>query len=160
MKIFIAKLPYQYQEADITELFAPYGEISSVNLIIDRETGRSKCYAFVEMPNEEEATAAITNLDEKEILDKTIAVSQAKERPERSAGGGGGRNIQVNNPFFNEQSMNFPIGTSVFVPGGQQPGQQQFPGANLGGQYIQSQYMNQQQGAPFQQPGYPYQGPR
>jgi len=90
MKIFIAKLPYQYQEADITELFAPYGEISSVNLIIDRETGRSKCYAFVEMPNEEEATAAITNLDEKEILDKTIAVSQAKERPERSAGGGGG----------------------------------------------------------------------
>ncbi len=51
MKIFIAKLPYQYQEADITELFATYGEVGSVNVIMDRETGRSKCYAFVEMPN-------------------------------------------------------------------------------------------------------------
>jgi DNA repair exonuclease SbcCD ATPase subunit len=71
--------------------------------------------------------------------------------------GGGARNINVNNPFFNEQSMNFPIGTSVFIPAGQFPGQQgNFQGANLGGQYVQSQYMNQQQGAPFQQPGYPY----
>jgi RNA recognition motif-containing protein len=94
MKIFIAKLPYQYQEADITELFATFGEVSSVNLIMDRETGRSKCYAFVEMPNDEEAQNAITNLDEKEILDKAIAVSQAKEKTERtggySGGGGGG----------------------------------------------------------------------
>jgi cold-inducible RNA-binding protein len=91
MKIFIAKLPYQYQEADIAELFATYGEVASVNLIMDRETGRSKCYAFVEMPNDEEATNAITNLDEKQILDKPIAVSQAKERPERTGGGGGFR---------------------------------------------------------------------
>jgi len=90
MKIFIAKLPYQYQEADIAELFATYGEVASVNLIMDRETGRSKCYAFVEMPNDEEAANAITNLDEKQILDKAIAVSQAKERPERTSGGGGG----------------------------------------------------------------------
>ncbi|MDB5112650.1 MAG: RNA-binding protein [Mucilaginibacter sp.] len=90
MKIFIAKLPYQYQEADIAELFATYGEVSSVNLIMDRETGRSKCYAFVEMPNDDEATNAITNLDEKQILDKPIAVSQAKERAERTGGGGGG----------------------------------------------------------------------
>ena len=91
MKIFIAKLPYQYQEADIAELFATYGEVASVNLIMDRETGRSKCYAFVEMPNEEEAINAIANLDEKQIMDKAIAVSQAKERPERSSGGGGFR---------------------------------------------------------------------
>ena len=78
MKIFIAKLPYQFQEAEIAELFAAYGEVASVNLIMDRETGRSKCYAFVEMPNDEEASNAITNLDEKQILDKPIAVSQAK----------------------------------------------------------------------------------
>ncbi|HTH81495.1 MAG TPA: hypothetical protein VL490_01085 [Mucilaginibacter sp.] len=89
MKIFIAKLPYQYQETDIAELFATYGEVGSVNLIMDRETGRSKCYAFVEMPNEDEAQNAITNLDEKQILDKNIAVSQAKEK-ERTSGGGGG----------------------------------------------------------------------
>lgn len=90
MKIFIAKLPYQYQEADITELFATYGEVSAVNLIMDRETGRSKCYAFVEMPNDEEAQTAITSLDEKQILDKAIAVSQAKEKTDRPSGGGYG----------------------------------------------------------------------
>ena len=89
MKIFVAKLPYQFKEADIEELFTPYGEVSSVNLVMDRETGRSKCYAFVEMPNEAAAATAITSLDQKQILDKALAVSQAKER-EKPAGGGGG----------------------------------------------------------------------
>jgi len=93
MKIFIAKLPHQYQSADVTELFSPYGEVSSANVIMDRETGRSKCYAFVEMPDDNEAQNAITNLDGKSILDKEIAVSQAKEkeRTERPGGGGGYR---------------------------------------------------------------------
>ena len=91
MKIFIAKLPYQFKEADVTELFATYGEVSSANVIMDRETGRSKCYAFVEMPNDEEALAAISGLNETQILDKAIAVSEAKEkeRTERPSGGGG-----------------------------------------------------------------------
>ncbi|NNU34300.1 RNA-binding protein [Mucilaginibacter sp. S1162] len=90
MKIFIAKLPYQYEGADLTELFSPFGEVSSANVIMDRETGRSKCYAFVEMPNDAEAQSAIDALDGKEILDKAIAVSQAKEKTDRPAGGGGG----------------------------------------------------------------------
>ncbi len=91
MKIFIAKLPYQFKEADVTELFAPYGEVSTANVIMDRETGRSKCYAFVEMPNAEEALAAISGLNDTQILDKAIAVSEAKEkeRTERPSGGGG-----------------------------------------------------------------------
>jgi cold-inducible RNA-binding protein len=91
MKIFIAKLPYQFKEADVTELFAPYGEVSAANVIMDRETGRSKCYAFVEMPNAEEALAAISGLNDTQILDKAIAVSEAKEkeRTERPSGGGG-----------------------------------------------------------------------
>ncbi|MEO8886822.1 MAG: RNA-binding protein [Mucilaginibacter sp.] len=90
MKIFVARLPYQFKEADIAELFAPYGEVSAVNLIMDRETGRSKCFAFVEMPDDDQANAAIAGLNEKQILDKAIAVSQAKEkeRIERPAGGG------------------------------------------------------------------------
>jgi cold-inducible RNA-binding protein len=92
MKIFIAKLPYQYEGADLTELFSPFGEVSSANVIMDRETGRSKCYAFVEMPNDDEAQSAIDALDGKEILDKAIAVSQAKEKTDRPAGGGGGYN--------------------------------------------------------------------
>jgi len=93
MKIFVAKLPYQYESADVSELFAPYGEVSSANVIMDRETGRSKCYAFVEMPDDGQAQEAINNLDGKSILDKEIAVSQAKERErtERPGGGGGYR---------------------------------------------------------------------
>jgi cold-inducible RNA-binding protein len=91
MKIFIAKLPYQYEGADLTELFSPFGEVSSANVIMDRETGRSKCYAFVEMPNDDEAQSAIDALDGKEILDKAIAVSQAKEKTDRPSGGGGYR---------------------------------------------------------------------
>jgi RNA recognition motif-containing protein len=89
MKIFIAKLPYQFEGADLTELFSPFGEVSSANVIMDRETGRSKCYAFVEMPNDDEAQSAIDALDGKEILDKAIAVSQAKEKTDRPSGGGG-----------------------------------------------------------------------
>lgn len=90
MKIFIAKLPHQYQSADVTELFSPYGDVSSANVIMDRETGRSKCYAFVEMPDDNEAQNAITNLDGKSILDKEIAVSQAKEKERTERPGGGG----------------------------------------------------------------------
>lgn len=90
MKIFVAKLPYQYESADVSELFAPYGEVSSANVIMDRETGRSKCYAFVEMPDDDQAQEAINNLDGKSILDKEIAVSQAKEKERTERPGGGG----------------------------------------------------------------------
>ena len=89
MKIFIARLPYQYQEAEITELFAAYGTVKSVNVIMDRETGRSKCFAFVEMPDDSEANTAIAELNERRVLDKNIAVSEAREK-ERPAGGFGG----------------------------------------------------------------------
>jgi len=91
MKIFVARLPYQYQEAQITELFATYGTVNSVNLIMDRETGRSKCFAFVEMPDSTEANNAIAELNERKVLDKNIAVSEAREK-EKPAGGFGGGN--------------------------------------------------------------------
>lgn len=94
MKIFVARLPYQYQEAQITDLFAAYGTVKSVNLIMDRETGRSKCFAFVEMPDDTEANNAIAELNERQVMDKNIAVSEAreKERPAGNFGGGGGGN--------------------------------------------------------------------
>ncbi len=88
MKIFVARLPYQFQEAQIADLFAPYGEVKSVNLIMDRETGRSKCFAFVEMPDDTEAANAIAELNERQVMDKNIAVSEAREK-ERPSGGGG-----------------------------------------------------------------------
>jgi len=99
MKIFVARLPYQYQEAQITELFAAYGTVNSVNLIMDRETGRSKCFAFVEMPDNNEANTAIAELNERKVLDKNIAVSEAreKERPAGGFSGGGNRGFRGGN---------------------------------------------------------------
>ncbi|WP_158824983.1 RNA recognition motif domain-containing protein [Mucilaginibacter lacusdianchii] len=100
MKIFVARLPYEYQETDIAALFAPYGEVATVNLVMDRETGRSKCYAFVEMPNEGEASNAISRLDQTEINRKQIVVSPAQERAKTnnySSGNGFSRNAQRSN---------------------------------------------------------------
>ena len=99
MKIFVARLPHQYQEAQIADLFAAYGTVKSVNLVMDRETGRSKCFAFVEMPDDTEANNAIAQLNERAVMDKNIAVSEAREK-ERPAGGnfgGGNRNFRGGN---------------------------------------------------------------
>lgn len=96
MKIFIGSLPYKVEEADLQELFAAYGEVSSVKIITDRETGRSKGFGFVEMTDDEAAQKAIDGLNGSEIGGRTIAVSQAEERKPSSGprtggfGGGGG----------------------------------------------------------------------
>ena len=76
-------------EADLKALFEAYGEVSSVKLINDRETGRSKGFGFVEMPDDESAQNAITALNGSNVKGRTIAVSQAEEK--KSSGGGGGR---------------------------------------------------------------------
>ncbi|HXI00295.1 MAG TPA: hypothetical protein VNI52_08490 [Sphingobacteriaceae bacterium] len=89
MNIFIASLPFQLEESDIKELFEDYGEVASVKLITDRETGRKRGFGFVEMPNEEEALSAIKAMDQTEIYERTISVSQAEDR--KQGGGGGNR---------------------------------------------------------------------
>lgn len=108
MKIFIAKLPLDYDETDIATLFITYGDILTINLVTDRETGRSKGYAFVEMVNDEEALNAISHLDQKTVgHNKQLAVSQATERPKPAGGfnrnnnnrGGGGYNRGGNNNY-------------------------------------------------------------
>lgn len=128
MKIFVAKLPPEYDETDIATLFVTYGEISTINLVTDRETGRSKGYAFVEMPNDEEALNAISHLDQKQITNnKQLAVSQAQERPRtnnnfnrNSSKGGGGyqrggfgnNNRNNNNKDRSSQGGNFNKGSN------------------------------------------------
>lgn len=94
MNIFVGSLPFKLEEADLKELFEAYGEVSSVKLINDRETGRSKGFGFVEMPDDESAQQAITALNGSEVGGRTIAVSQAEERKpndRKSFGGGGNR---------------------------------------------------------------------
>ena len=93
MNIFVGSLPFSLEEADLTELFEAYGEVSTVKLISDRETGRSKGFGFVEMPDDEAAQKAITGLNGADVKGRSIAVSQAEEkkRDDRRGGGGGSR---------------------------------------------------------------------
>src|SRR5882757_6298140 len=94
MKNFVGSLTYKVEEADLQELFEAYGEVSSVKIITDRETGRSKGFGFVEMTDDESAQKAIDGLNGTEIGGRTVAVSQAEERKpgaggDRRGGGGG-----------------------------------------------------------------------
>lgn len=92
MNIFIAGLSFNVTDADLTDLFQEYGEISSAKVITDRQTGRSKGYGFVEM-DDQAATKAIEELNGIEHQGRTLAVSEAKPREpreERSFGNRGG----------------------------------------------------------------------
>lgn len=91
-KLYVGNLSYDVDKDVLTELFAQYGPVESVNLITDRETGRSKGYAFVEMGTDEAAQAAVTGLNDTEQMGRSMKVAEAnppKERPQRRGGGGG-----------------------------------------------------------------------
>lgn len=83
MNIFVAKLNFKTRQEDLQNAFAQYGEVSSVKIVKDRETGRSKGYGFVEMPNDSEAQAAIAGLNEKELDGRVIVVKPANPKGER-----------------------------------------------------------------------------
>ncbi len=89
MNIYISGLSYATTEADLNDLFAEYGEISSAKVIMDRETGRSRGFAFVEMPDDAAAQKAIDELNGAEFDHKTISVNVARPREERPRNGGG-----------------------------------------------------------------------
>lgn len=84
MNIFIAGLSYDVNDTDLNSLFEEYGTISSAKVIMDRNTNRSKGYGFVEMENNEDANKAITELNGAEYDGRTISVSEARPRQERS----------------------------------------------------------------------------
>lgn len=92
MNIFIAGLSYNVNDNDLTDLFAEYGEISSAKVIMDRDSGRSKGYGFVEMEDESAAQKAIEELNGAEYDGRVISVSEARPRTERRPNNGGGRN--------------------------------------------------------------------
>jgi len=89
MNIYVGNMSYDTSEDELREAFEAYGEVDSVSIITDRDTGRPKGFGFVEMPNDEEAQAAIDGLNEEEFMGRTLNVNKA--RPKRSGGGGGGR---------------------------------------------------------------------
>ncbi|MCU0356855.1 MAG: RNA-binding protein [Cyclobacteriaceae bacterium] len=80
MNIFVAKLNFKTRTEDLEKAFAQFGEVSTVKIIKDRDTGRSKGYGFVEMPNDSEAQAAIDGLNEKELDGRVIIVKPANPK--------------------------------------------------------------------------------
>ncbi len=91
MNIFVGSLPFKIEESELQEIFEEYGEVTSVKIITDRATGRSKGFGFVEMTNEEEAKKAIEELNNAEIEGRTIVVNKAEEKKEGGRPGGGFR---------------------------------------------------------------------
>jgi cold-inducible RNA-binding protein len=89
MNIFVAKLNFSTSSDTLREAFEAYGQVSSANVIMDKITGKSKGFGFVEMPDDEEAKSAISQLNESEIDGRTIVVKKAEPREERPSGGGG-----------------------------------------------------------------------
>ncbi|HLF45097.1 MAG TPA: hypothetical protein VI548_01645 [Chitinophagaceae bacterium] len=86
MKIFVAGLPYDLDDAELEEIFEKFGKVVSAKVAMDRETGKSKGFAFVDMPNDEEAKEAIENLNDISLGKKPMVVKRAEDKP----GGGGG----------------------------------------------------------------------
>ena len=91
MNIFVGSLPFKIVESELQEIFEEYGEVTSVKIITDKATGRSKGFGFVEMTNEEEAKKAIEELNNAEVEGRTIVVNKAEEKKEGSRPGGGFR---------------------------------------------------------------------
>jgi RNA recognition motif-containing protein len=89
-KLYVGNLPYSTSDSDLERLFEPHGTVQSAQVIMDRDTGRSKGFGFVEMSNDQEAQAAIAALSGKDIDGRALTVNEARPREDRGGGGGGG----------------------------------------------------------------------
>ncbi len=85
MNIFVSNISFKVREDSLSELFSPFGEVTSVRIIKDKETRRSKGFGFVEMANDEDGQRAIDALNGTEHQERAIVVSQAKGKPETAA---------------------------------------------------------------------------
>jgi len=90
MNIFVSNLSFQFKDEDLKQFFAPYGEVTSAKVINDRETGRSRGFGFVEMPDDEAGRKAIAELDQASVDGRSIKVAEAQPRESRSGGNSGG----------------------------------------------------------------------
>lgn len=88
MNIFVAKLSPRMSDETLESLFSKFGKVESAKVIMDRETGRSKCYGFVEMPDEGEGNDAIAQLNDVEVDESKLVVKMARPREQRSGGSG------------------------------------------------------------------------
>jgi RNA-binding proteins (RRM domain) len=127
MNIFVGSLPFKIVESELQEIFEEYGEVTSVKIITDKATGRSKGFGFVEMTNEEEAKKAIEELNNAEVEGRTIVVNKAEEKKEGSRPSGGFRGGNSGGGFRGGDRGGFRGGNSG---GGDRGG---YRGGNSGG---------------------------
>jgi RNA recognition motif-containing protein len=89
-KLYVGNLPYETNEQDLQELFAQAGNVESVTVMRDRDTGRARGFAFVEMSSDDDAQSAITKLNDQQFGGRRLTVNEARPQVPRSGGGGGG----------------------------------------------------------------------
>lgn len=89
-KLYVGNLAYSIRDEDLQQLFAPYGDVTSAKVMMDRDSGRSKGFGFVEMASDEMAQAAIRGLNGKASAGRPLTVNEARPREERPGGFGGG----------------------------------------------------------------------
>jgi RNA recognition motif-containing protein len=90
VNIYVGNLPWTCSNEDLTQLFSEHGTVARAQVVLDKETGRSRGFGFVEMPNEAEAKAAIDALNNLDFGGRPLTVNEAKPREPRQGGGGGG----------------------------------------------------------------------
>jgi RNA recognition motif-containing protein len=83
MNIYVGNLSYSLSESELRDAFSGFGEVSSVKVLMDRETGRSRGFGFVEMPNQSEAEAAVAQLNGKEVGGRALRVNEARPKERR-----------------------------------------------------------------------------
>jgi len=88
-KLYVGNLSYDTDEDALRQMFEPYGTVQSTQVIMDRDTGRSKGFAFVEMGSDQEAQAAIQGLSGQQVGGRSLTVNEARPREDRGGGGGG-----------------------------------------------------------------------
>lgn len=106
MNIYISNLSFDVNDGDLMELFGEYGQVSSARVVMDRETGKSRGFAFVEMADNESANKAIGELNQAEYDGRVIRVAEARPKEERGAGEGGQRNNNRGPRRFNNNNSN------------------------------------------------------
>lgn len=99
-KLYVGNLAFQTTSQELEQLFGQAGTVQSASIIEDRDTGRSRGFAFVEMSSQEEAASAIEQFNGKEVGGRTLTVNEAKPRENRGGGGGGGRGFSNNRGGF------------------------------------------------------------
>ena len=88
-RLFVGNLPFSATEDALRDLFGPFGEVGEIRIITDRDTGKIRVFAFVEMAQDEDATKAVDGLNGKDFGGRALTVNEARPRPERTGGGGG-----------------------------------------------------------------------